>query len=185
MLPALGRLAQAFQGVYTDQDKYIAGLWQADLFRRLLWMTKDSSLAVRPLDYRAPSWSWASVKGELDWPSHTIARHCHYNYTVKLVEAQSVTVPGGTFGAITGARMKLVGRCQRLDKLSDLQNGEPCASDSANSLLNHPHNYYDNPPSTAWMSSVTDSVGLVLTTLVIVARCYTKFSLTKAPGRED
>lgn len=35
------------------------------------------------------------------------------------------------------------------------------------------------------MSSVTDSVGLVLTTLVIVARCYTKFSLTKASGRED
>ncbi|KAI4114859.1 MAG: hypothetical protein LQ345_004437 [Seirophora villosa] len=59
------------------------------------------------------------------------------------------------------------------------------ASDSANSLLNHPHNYYDSPPSTAWMSSVTDSVGLVLTTVVILARCYTKFSLTKAPGRED
>ncbi|KAI4089857.1 MAG: hypothetical protein LQ344_005116 [Seirophora lacunosa] len=59
------------------------------------------------------------------------------------------------------------------------------ASDSANSLLNHPSNYYDSPPSTAWMSSVTDSVGLVLTTLVIVARCYTKFSLTKASGRED
>ncbi|KAL9052146.1 MAG: hypothetical protein Q9206_004429 [Seirophora lacunosa] len=117
ILPALGGLAQAFQKVYTDQDKYVAGLWQADLFRGLLWMTRDSSLAVRPLEYRAPSWSWASVKGELDWPSRTIARHCHYNYTVKLVEAQSDAGPRGAFGAITSATMKLVGKYQRLDKV--------------------------------------------------------------------
>lgn len=80
-------------------------------------MTRDSSLAVRPLEYRAPSWSWASVKGELDWPSRTIARHCHYNYTVKLVEAQSDAGPRGAFGAITSATMKLVGKYQRLDKV--------------------------------------------------------------------
>ncbi|KAL8965316.1 MAG: hypothetical protein Q9197_006570 [Variospora fuerteventurae] len=46
-------------------------------------------------------------------------------------------------------------------------------------------NYYNNPPSSAWTVSVTDSVGLALVTLVVFARCYTKFAITKAPGWED
>ncbi|KAL8761230.1 MAG: hypothetical protein Q9184_002634 [Pyrenodesmia sp. 2 TL-2023] len=46
-------------------------------------------------------------------------------------------------------------------------------------------NYYNNPPSNAWMVNLTDSVGLVLVTLAVFARCYTKFSIIKAPGWED
>ncbi|KAL8951239.1 MAG: hypothetical protein Q9222_002767 [Ikaeria aurantiellina] len=55
----------------------------------------------------------------------------------------------------------------------------------ANSIPTHPHNYYNSPPSTAWHATVADSVGLGLVTLVIIARCYTKFLITKAPGWED
>ncbi|KAL8991812.1 MAG: hypothetical protein Q9169_007630 [Polycauliona sp. 2 TL-2023] len=47
------------------------------------------------------------------------------------------------------------------------------------------HNYYDSPPSLAWMVTITDFVGLGLATLVVFARCYTKFLITKAPGWED
>ncbi|KAL8935127.1 MAG: hypothetical protein Q9216_005577 [Gyalolechia sp. 2 TL-2023] len=50
---------------------------------------------------------------------------------------------------------------------------------SANDIKNHPHNYYDNPPSTAWMASVADSIGLGLVTLVLIARCYTKTNVLK------
>ncbi|KAI4089975.1 MAG: hypothetical protein LQ339_008461 [Xanthoria mediterranea] len=52
-------------------------------------------------------------------------------------------------------------------------------------MANHPHNYYNSPPSTAWMATVADSVGLGLLMLVILARCYTKLRITKAPGWED
>ncbi|KAL9017481.1 MAG: hypothetical protein Q9185_005194 [Variospora sp. 1 TL-2023] len=48
----------------------------------------------------------------------------------------------------------------------------------------HPPNYI-NPPSTAWMPTIADSVGLALAVIVVAARCYTKFCITKAPGWED
>ncbi|KAI4256486.1 MAG: hypothetical protein L6R42_006194 [Xanthoria sp. 1 TBL-2021] len=44
---------------------------------------------------------------------------------------------------------------------------------------------YTHPPSTAWMATVADSVGLALAIIVVAARCYTKFRITKAPGWED
>ncbi|KAI4274214.1 MAG: hypothetical protein LQ337_004093 [Flavoplaca oasis] len=44
---------------------------------------------------------------------------------------------------------------------------------------------YVNPPSTAWMATVADSVGLALALIVVAARCYTKFRITKSPGWED
>ena len=46
-------------------------------------------------------------------------------------------------------------------------------------------NYYDSPPSSAWQSSVANSVGLAIVTIVVFARCYTKFFIVKAPGWED
>ncbi|KAL8947780.1 MAG: hypothetical protein Q9222_005978 [Ikaeria aurantiellina] len=54
-----------------------------------------------------------------------------------------------------------------------------------NAGIDNPHNYYNNPPSTAWMVSVADSVGLGLATIFVAARCYTKFFITRAPGWED
>ncbi|KAL8919435.1 MAG: hypothetical protein Q9208_006813 [Pyrenodesmia sp. 3 TL-2023] len=57
------------------------------------------------------------------------------------------------------------------------QSGDPL-------VYTHPPNY-DNPPSTAWMATTADSVGLALAIIVVAARCYTKFRITKAPGWDD
>jgi hypothetical protein len=43
-------------------DDYIAGLWKTMLPIQLLWVPLDHE-NVRPLNSRAPSWSWLSVKG--------------------------------------------------------------------------------------------------------------------------
>lgn len=48
----------------------------------------------------------------------------------------------------------------------------------------HPPNYV-NPPSNAYQVTIADSVGLALATILVAARCYTKFRITKAPGWED
>lgn len=45
-------------------DEYIAGLWRTGIERQLYWRVEDGS---RPVIYRAPSWSWASVDGEIDF----------------------------------------------------------------------------------------------------------------------
>ena len=51
------------------QGKYAAGLWEADMPSALLWRTLlwRNRSAQRPLDYWAPSWSWASVDGRISY----------------------------------------------------------------------------------------------------------------------
>ncbi|RGP69221.1 hypothetical protein FLONG3_7857 [Fusarium longipes] len=46
---------------------YVAGLWNDRNFQRsLLWRPKPGLFRGRPDTYRAPSWSWASLDGEID-----------------------------------------------------------------------------------------------------------------------
>jgi hypothetical protein len=74
-LIALSGIAKQMQGMLKDE--YLAGLWRHNLALQLLWEVEDCSQAnglpsVRPLPYRAPSWSWASVDGQVDpWDSST------------------------------------------------------------------------------------------------------------------
>ncbi|CAG7557782.1 unnamed protein product [Fusarium equiseti] len=47
---------------------YVAGLWQDRHFlQSLLWRPKVGSTRIRPEAYRAPSWSWASIDGDIDF----------------------------------------------------------------------------------------------------------------------
>ncbi|KAI5923474.1 HET-domain-containing protein [Camillea tinctor] len=49
-----------------DYGDYIAGMWRVSLPRCLMWTVMGPS--ERPTPYRAPSWSWASVKGVISFP---------------------------------------------------------------------------------------------------------------------
>ncbi|KAF2117899.1 heterokaryon incompatibility protein-domain-containing protein, partial [Lophiotrema nucula] len=49
----------------AERSDYLAGLWRAHLPRSLLW--KSHFPQDRPHDYRAPTWSWASVDGPISW----------------------------------------------------------------------------------------------------------------------
>lgn len=71
-LPALSGLAQAFHAKMPG-NKYLAGLWEASILEDLLWCHRPVSTGrrakrARPSGYRAPSWSWASVDGNVRWP---------------------------------------------------------------------------------------------------------------------
>jgi hypothetical protein len=67
-------------------DDYLAGLWRRDIEKQLLWEVSESDdhkpiigfshhrpinfkpqTSYRPRNYRAPSWSWASVEGGVEW----------------------------------------------------------------------------------------------------------------------
>ncbi|KAK6417596.1 hypothetical protein LTR95_017315 [Oleoguttula sp. CCFEE 5521] len=58
-LRAIAGVAKAFQR--TTGDVYVWGLWKRNLAIELLWHVEWEPQA-RPLEYRAPSWSWAAVK---------------------------------------------------------------------------------------------------------------------------
>lgn len=56
---AVSGLAKRFQSDLDDD--YIAGLWKKDLGIQLCWKGQG----IVPDEYRAPSWSWASVDGPI------------------------------------------------------------------------------------------------------------------------
>ncbi|KAF5711582.1 hypothetical protein FGLOB1_4941 [Fusarium globosum] len=52
----------------ASELEYAAGLWRDESFQQsLLWRPKVGSSPTRPDYYRAPSWSWASLDGEVDF----------------------------------------------------------------------------------------------------------------------
>lgn len=67
-LPALAGLARAFQ--HKFQTRYIAGLWETTLLEDLLWSydtyNSEAKVALKDVQH-APSWSWLSVEGEVDY----------------------------------------------------------------------------------------------------------------------
>ena len=66
-LVALSGIAKEFQYLMGEKDTYLAGLWREHLALELLWVV-DQRKGARVDTYRAPSWSWASVEGEIIWP---------------------------------------------------------------------------------------------------------------------
>lgn len=56
--PAFSGIVQRLQPVLGD---YLAGLWRRDIIRGLWWVKEAGGGPVS--EYRAPSWSWASVDG--------------------------------------------------------------------------------------------------------------------------
>ncbi|KAH7074856.1 heterokaryon incompatibility protein-domain-containing protein [Paraphoma chrysanthemicola] len=93
-LVALSGLASLFRSVTNDE--YVAGLWRSCLEHMLLWfITPPSEIdcipAVRPITYRAPSWSWASLDGSIimdagaynaSWPA-MLAREVHLEFVTE------------------------------------------------------------------------------------------------------
>jgi hypothetical protein len=52
-----------------DLGTYLAGLWSKDLKTGLCWRVEDGH-QPRNSSYVAPSWSWASVHGRVNWSTH-------------------------------------------------------------------------------------------------------------------
>ncbi|KAK0232012.1 heterokaryon incompatibility protein-domain-containing protein [Armillaria nabsnona] len=67
-LVALSGIVEQFHRFWSHTT-YIAGLWEHQLPGCLLWYQGSSQCRTRPDRYRAPSWSWASMDGEVTMTS--------------------------------------------------------------------------------------------------------------------
>ena len=66
-LPALSGLAKATAA--SSRDEYLAGLWKTGLIEGLAWCKgQDTQTLAQPTEFVAPSWSWASIFGPVDFP---------------------------------------------------------------------------------------------------------------------
>lgn len=68
-LPAISGIAQTW--AQTSNDHYLAGLWKSHLPLGLLWSSAQPFRQGEFQTYRAPSWSWASMVGQIDWFNHS------------------------------------------------------------------------------------------------------------------
>lgn len=105
-LPALAGIASRIHDV--TRDDYLAGHWRRELERSLFWRLETETACGHPgrvKEYRAPSWSWASVD------AFTLFDYANLNpdedlpTTIEILEA-SVDVEGkNPFGCVTAGKL--------------------------------------------------------------------------------
>lgn len=110
-LPALSGLAAEFHN-HTG-DSYLAGLWKGDLAGGLLWAASTMEKLQKTTEYRAPSWSWASVEGEiyyegiLAWDSRDSG--VPEKFELEVLDAQTKPTGLNHLGAVHGGYIKVRG----------------------------------------------------------------------------
>jgi hypothetical protein len=101
-------MAKNFQKV--SPDGYFAGMWRKDLEHSLCWSIATPQLA-NPLEYQAPSWSWAStVPGtRVDPPRKSQGIEVQY---IKVVDVDMTLAGPDPMGAVTRGVLRI--RCKAL-----------------------------------------------------------------------
>ncbi|OTA65349.1 HET-domain-containing protein [Hypoxylon sp. EC38] len=59
---------KGLQSIRPGKHRYLAGLWKDMLIETLAWYVRVGTPANRAIHYRAPSWSWASLDGNIIIP---------------------------------------------------------------------------------------------------------------------
>lgn len=112
-LPALSGVAHEVASLHNLQPAdYLAGLWRQRLPIDLLWQRAVMGHDIdtrRPSNWLAPSWSWASVRGPVDffkvplgWPNEYLEVHAG-----TILEAECILSSPNMFGAVSTGQIKL------------------------------------------------------------------------------
>ena len=99
-LLALSGVAQALQ--WAMDSEYVAGLWTRNIVPQLLWRSDRPGATRSVKEYRAPSWSWASVEGKIIYDN--VDKYGLFEVKVLGIEIDAI---GGRFGPITGGKLHL------------------------------------------------------------------------------
>ena len=84
----------AFAAYEESGDEYLAGLWRNNLEEQLLWIVAGQCQKGRPASWepdRAPSWSWASIDGQINYRRGS---RIHRDLTCAHVLSSSLTYAG-------------------------------------------------------------------------------------------
>ena len=115
-LVALSGLAKRIRSATGDQ--YVAGLWRENLEYNLLWYrsryhnksaARDHS-TFRPHQYRAPSWSWASLDGSILAFNSTKKASDDFRLDIHVKDVHLQYASDDDTGQVTGGWLDLCGR---------------------------------------------------------------------------
>ncbi|KAE9366762.1 HET-domain-containing protein [Stipitochalara longipes BDJ] len=128
-LPAFAGIAESW--ARTSKDHYLAGLWKSHLPLGLLWSSAQPFLQDESRAYCAPSWSWASLVGQVDWFDHIFTK------VDPMLEVGSCIVkpthPQAPYGAVQSGFLMVQGLLQQtvMDEASTV----PARADQENEYL--------------------------------------------------
>ena len=110
-LPAISASAKNLQQTTAWQGEYLAGLWEHRLIDQLLWSAHGR--ALRTKEYRAPSWSWASMDGPVRADFNCYAAHAEFPFNTdysrhlaKVIDAWTES-EGDRFMSVSHGRLHL------------------------------------------------------------------------------
>jgi hypothetical protein len=85
-------------------DQFVAGLWRSRIIEELCWIKSDPMTEI--VEWRAPTWSWASRNGRIDY---SFLSKFHRGHSSRHIEADLVEldVRAKTSGELEDASMKI------------------------------------------------------------------------------
>ncbi len=105
-LPAVSGLAESLN--LKTADTYLAGIWKRSLTCGLMWRKYRCSSLARQKSYRAPSWSWASVEGEIEFCIFTWFNDFPHGIESFIsIQSCSIEANGNPFGTVKGGHISL------------------------------------------------------------------------------
>ncbi|KAI1611958.1 hypothetical protein EDD36DRAFT_475661 [Exophiala viscosa] len=109
-LPALSGIARVLYEILGDT--YVAGVWSGDIPRGLAWCMptyQKQLVPVRPTEYTAPSWSFASVQHRID---HINNNHAYQlrDKDLAVLSHQVELESDDQFSCVTKAKLRVYGR---------------------------------------------------------------------------
>lgn len=122
-LPAVSSLAAAF--AERTKDRFIAGIWEADLPRGLWWESSVQSpqdphsltdlikRLTNPEVFVAPSWSWACLQTYKEWRQWVT-----YVSRFQLIEAHTQVDGDNQFGRVAKAHLIIIGKLLHIQDFS-------------------------------------------------------------------
>lgn len=108
IFPAISGVARRI--AIATGDTYYAGIWSNDIHRGLMWTAPDSTSKRHDLrQYRAPSWSWASVPATCNF---TVRQLLQKNVDTSVLRVNCVqvdVVDGDEFGQVLDGVLNVEG----------------------------------------------------------------------------
>lgn len=103
-LPAISGIASIFAKRLNDQ--YVAGLWRSDLIVGLNWQSPNCKHVK---EYRAPSWSWASVDGIIGFSPEFL-----YKPLATIIDVEVDLKGANPYGEVLEGRIRICAPMRRL-----------------------------------------------------------------------
>jgi hypothetical protein len=118
IFPALSGIASEVNSLLNDT--YIAGMWKSDLRAALLWKPAEYGTVVS--EYRAPSWSWASLSGDIKYDilregylGEDQIQNLPHDRDIRILAHHVHQVTSDSLGMIDEASLKIRGYCAPVD----------------------------------------------------------------------